>query len=210
MTQNVDLSGSSTIAANMSGLPTADTFLIGVDPCPGRARLISGNSPRAWDERQAYGMTGATLVPTGDHLGVHVFKVQIWCETDETGSPAGQQWTAYQAFAAKYLAKSVRFVPGSTTPRALAIYHPVLSAPPTSVTEVVVEDVTDMIQPEDEDFFECEIHFKEYRAPVLALGKPDAAVPSATEATPTAEDGADSEMSQKFDQFNSLAGQVSQ
>jgi hypothetical protein len=207
MTQPVTLT-TTTIAQSMAGLPVADTFTIGTDNCPGIARLVSGNSPRGWDERQAYAMTGATLVPTGDHLGQHVFRVRIWCETDDAGSPSGQQWTAWQAFASKYLAKSVRFVPGTVTPRALAIYHPVLSAPPLLVTEVVVDDCTAMIQPEDEDYFECEVHFREYRAPVLALGKPDAAIPPAQEATPTAEDAADAEMAQKTAQLVGLAGQL--
>jgi hypothetical protein len=182
------------IAGSMEGLPCADTFTIGVDACPGQARLVSGNSPRGWDERQSYGMTGATLVPTGDHLGTHVFHVMLWCEADVNGNPQGHQWTAFQTFFANYLSKAVRFVPGSTRPRALGIYHPVLAA--IGVTEVVVDDVTDPIQPDDEDYFEFEIHFREYRAPTLALGKPDAPIPPASTAGPTAEDSYDSQMQQ--------------
>jgi hypothetical protein len=196
------------VAKSMDGLPVADTFAIGVDLCPGKAMLTGGSTPRGWDERQSYGMTGATLVPTGDHLGTWTFRVLLWCETDATGSPAGQQWTAFQTFFAKYLSKSVRFVPGTIKPRALGIYHPVMSA--YGVTEVVVEDVTAMVQPEDEDFFECEIRFREYRPPQLALGKPDVAIPAAQQAGPTAEDAADAEMAQKTAQLTQLAGQVSQ
>lgn len=154
------------VPANGDGLPHADTFLIGGQPCPGKATLIAANSPRPWDIRKGNGMSGATVVQLGDDLSHPIFAVEIW-------DPV--QWLLFQAFAAKYLAKGARFKPGTVTPVALGIYHPILSSPPWLITEVVVEDVTTPKQ-DDTGMWTLEIHFLEFKRPKIdKVGKVDAA-----------------------------------
>jgi len=196
MTQSVE----PIVPANGNGFPAVDYFLIGTDRSPGKAELIEGGSPRGWDERQGYAMSGATLVPTGDHLTPVVFRVTLW-------SPS--QWQDWQDFAAKYLNKSVRYNPGTTTPRALSIVHPVLNAPPWNVSEVVVDDVKMPVQ-DDDGLWVIEVLFHEYRAPQPAAQKPDAAIAAAQSDQPSAEDTYEQEMQTLGAQLPSLAEQAFQ
>jgi hypothetical protein len=153
------------VPANSQGFPHADTFLINGSPCPGKATLIAGGSPRPWDIRKGYALSGATVVPAGDDLSKPHFRIELWDPAD---------YTAWLAFANLNFAKSVRFKPGTTIPLALGIYHPVLSASPYFVNSVVVEDVTALVQ-DEYGMWTCEVHFIEYRKPKPALARPDAA-----------------------------------
>ena len=152
------------VPSNSAGFPHSDTFLIGGQPCPGKATLISGNSPRPWDVRKGYAQSGATVVPAGDDLGKHVFRIELWDPAD---------YPAWLAFANTNFAKAVRFYPKTKVPLPLGIYHPVLSDAPHFVTSVVVTDVTVLVQ-DDDGKWSCEVHFLEYRKPLPALAKPDA------------------------------------
>jgi hypothetical protein len=165
-----------TVASSADGLPTADTFLIEGNPCPGVVRITSINSPRGWDEQQGYGLDGATLIPRGNHLADITFEIRIW---------AGAQWTAWLSFSAQYFAKSVRFTTGSNVPRALGITYPVLNAQPWAIQSVVVADVQ-MSDPawDDDNLYTISLKLKEYRPPVLAAAKPDQPIPPASQANP--------------------------
>jgi hypothetical protein len=195
---SLEIAPGSKIAQNSDGFPHADTFMIETDLAPGRAILLSGNSPRPWDVRKGYMLSGATLVPQGDDLSKIVFRIELWDPADY------QPWLA---FSAKYLDKAVRYKPGSIQPRALGIYHPVISASPISVTQVVVEDVTALVQDED-GIWSCEVHFIQYRKPMLALGKPDAAIPAAQTAEPSVDDKLASELANKVNTLTNLAGSL--
>jgi hypothetical protein len=188
------------VPQNGNGFPAWDYFMIGADACPCQAELVEGGSPRGWDERQGYALSGATLVPTGDHLTPVVFRIKMW-------DPV--QWPAWQTFAAKYLNKSVRYNPGTVTPRALSITHPILNAPPWLVSEVVVDDVT-VPQQDENGLWTWEIHFHEYRAPQPAPQKPDAAIAAAQEDQPTATDQFEAEMQNLGAQLPALAQQAFQ
>lgn len=166
------------VPRNSLGFPHADTFLLGGQPCPGKATLIAGDSPRPWDIRKGYAMSGATVVPAGDDLSHPVFAVEMWDPAD---------WPLFQAFAAKYLAKSVRFKPGTVVPVALGIYHPVLASPPWLITEVVVENVT-VPKQDDTGMWMLEIHFLDYRKVKPAPPKPDAAFATTQTPIPSATD----------------------
>ena len=178
--------------------PAQNYILINGDVSPGKAivRVGPGVSPRGWDERNGYAMSGATLVPKGNPLGVFSVRFEFWDPT---------QMPAWYAFAAKYFDESVRFNPGSIQPRALGISHPILEAPPLRITEVVVTDATGLDQ-EDGGLWWCEVFFKRFRKAVPAKQPPLAAIPAAATATPTAQDNADLEIQKLSAEFQSLLG----
>jgi hypothetical protein len=178
------------------GFPAQDYLLLGGDRSPGKVTLRGANSPRGWDIRKGYALSGATVVPSGDELADGIKALfEFW---------AASQISAWYAFAAKHLSKTVRLLPGSIQPRALGIYHPVLAAPPISITEVVVKDVTGL-EPDGYGGWSCEVHFLQYRKPKPALAAPAAAIPAVAAAAPTAQDAADLEMQRKLAQFQALA-----
>jgi hypothetical protein len=187
------------IAKNSSGLPFSDVFDIGADTCPGQSRIRKLDSPRGWDERAGYALSGATLVPKGDPLAVPVIEVQIW---------EGEQYAAWLVFAAKYLSEAVKYKPGTTTAQALSITHPLLNDPPFYITEVVVQNVS-VTQPDD-GIFVFAIEFKRYRKPIPALGKPPAALPFAQKPVPTAQDRTIDENTKKIAALRGLAPGVPQ
>lgn len=180
-----------------ASFPEQDFILIAGDKSPGKVTLRGANSPRGWDIRKGYGLSGATVVPSGDELADGIVALfEFW---------TADQISDWYAFAAKYLDKAVRLVPGSLVPKALGIFHPVLAAPPIRITEVVVKDCTAL---EQDEFggWSCEAHFLQYRKPKPALQAPSAAIPAAGVAAPTALDAADLEMQRKLAQFQALAG----
>lgn len=177
--------------------PTDDFIYLAGDKSPGKVTIRGANSPRGWDIRKGYGLSGATVVPSGDELAEGIVCLfEFWLP---------EQIDEWIAFAAKHLDKSVRLVPGSLKPKALGIYHFVLAAPPIRITEVVVKDCTQLEQDEF-GLWSCEATFLQYRKPKPALAPPSAAIPAAGTAAPTALDAADREMQAKLAQFQALAG----
>lgn len=139
-------------------------------PSPGRADIMPADGVvRSWDERKGYGYSGAFLVYTGDGLAHFTVKLTLWDPPDLfvewfpfaqllAVSPKGLLATDYAAFA-------------------LGIGHPVLNAPPWSISGVVVESVGFPIQ-DDEGLWTIDLKFIVYRAPAPALGKVDKTIPS--------------------------------
>lgn len=173
---------------NVATFPSREYVMIGGDASPGKATVRGLNSPRGWDERKGYALSGATLVPTGDELSKFEILFELWDET---------QMALWNSYASKYFARSVKLVPGTLKPKALGIEHPALTAPPHHITEVVVLDV---IGPETDDTggVSWVVKFEEYRKPKPALSPPDASIPAAQKPTPTAEDAADREIQDKL------------
>jgi hypothetical protein len=163
--------------------PILDWVVINGDKSPGQVRILGANSPRGWDERQGYALTGATLVPKGDPLGKFTMRFEFWDPAD---------YPLWEAYAAKYFDKSVRFMPGSIRPRALGIQHPQLTCPPIRIVQCVVEDA-DGIEGDDYGGWSCQIYMKQYRRPKPALSRPDAAFPAVSQGLPTAQDQQDVE-----------------
>jgi hypothetical protein len=176
------------VVLNVPTFPAREYIMIGGDPSPGKCTIRGANSPRGWDERKGYALSGATLVPTGDELATFEILFEFW---DETQIPL---WYSY---AAKYFDKAVRLIPGSLVPKALGIEHPILSAPPIRITEVVVVDATQLEQDETNGW-SCVVKFKQYRRAKPALSPPDATIPAAQKPTPTAQDAADREIQEKL------------
>jgi hypothetical protein len=184
------------IARNSNGFPHQDYFLIGSDQSPGNCTIKKLDSPRGWDERAGYAQSGATLVPKGDPLAVPVISVRLW---------TGDQYAAWKIFSAKYLSQAVKYAPGTLTPKALSLVHPILNDPPFYITEVVVQNVTAIPQTDD-GIWEYEIEFRRYRKPQLALGKPDAAIPAAQATQSSALDKQNASNAAKAEILAGLAG----
>lgn len=132
---------------------------------PGLAEVYGGSSPRKWDERGGYGLSGSTLVFRG--VGLAKFSVRLKLYTEEDWAA----WTAWKALVDK--------PPLGTRARAQDIWHPLLEQ--IGVTSAVVEEVS---QPEQGEAGEwvITIKFIEYRRPKVALAKPEGA--KATPADP--------------------------
>lgn len=176
--------------------PVLDYILCGGDKSPGKCTPKGFNSPRGWDERQGYGKSGATLVPKGNPLAEGTLHFEFWDESD---------LPLWYAFADKYFSADVRFVPGSQTPRALSIYHPLLAAPPLKYGEFVVLDCTQLEQDEETGLWFADVKLKQYRKPVAVPQAPAAAIPAAQQPQPTAQDAADRQIEELMKQLQELA-----
>lgn len=172
------------IARNSAGLPNQDYFCLGggqagsIDTSPGKCKVSGLNRPQGWDIRKGYALDGATVVPTGSALSKFTITVTLW---------AGAQYDEWQDFSNTYLTRAAVLVPGTHSPKALSIVHPVVNDPPFLITEVVVEDVV-ALQENEEGIYEFEIHFLEYRKPLPAIGKVGASTPKAADPVPSTSD----------------------
>lgn len=148
---------------------------------PGIAEIVGAGTPRRWDERESYGLSGAVVVYHGLKLSHFSVMVRLYNEQD------WEDWFAFKPIVDK--------VPVGRRQKAIAITHPQLAM--LGIKAVVVEDV---LQPEqiDDGVWQIEIKLIEYRAPYTALAKPEGA-----EATPG--DPEDPEISELDNQASALA-----
>ncbi|HSC86378.1 MAG TPA: hypothetical protein VLC09_03880 [Polyangiaceae bacterium] len=133
-----------------------DYFKLSGRKSPGLATVAGIAPPQKWDERNGYGLSGATIVFTG--LGLAKFS----CEIELTTSEEWADWVAFRALLAP--PKIGR------RPRALDIWHPYLED--EGIKSVQVESRT-MPKPTDTGSKLITIDFIQYRRPKLALVKPD-------------------------------------
>jgi hypothetical protein len=134
-----------------------DYFLLAGKKSPGVCEITGAGSPRKLDERGGYGLSGSTLVFTGVGLAKWSVKILLWLPEHFADYA---QWRPL-----------VARPPLNTRPRALDIWHPYLEA--LGIRSCMVEDEH---QPEPEDdtgLFAITIDFKQFRAPRIALAKPD-------------------------------------
>lgn len=133
-----------------------DYILLAQQRSPGIARVKGAGSPRKWDERGGYGLSGSTLVFTGTRLSE--FDVQLLFTTPEDWAA----WDVWKPLVAR--------PPSRVRPRALDIWHPWLEE--LEIKRVVVLDV---LQPDEGETGEWTrtIKFKAFRAPKLTLAKPE-------------------------------------
>lgn len=151
---------------------------------PGLAEVLGGASPRKWDERGGYGLSGSTLVFRG--VGLAKFQVKVKLYTVE-------HWNAWRAW--KPL---VSKPPLGTRPKAQDIWHPLLEE--IEVKAAVVEEVSQPEQTGDGEWT-VTIKFIEFRKPKVSLAKPDGA-----KATPA--DPIETNVIQPLlNQFNALANE---
>ena len=147
-----------------------DFFLLAYRQSPGIAEFPSGaSSPRKWDKRKGYGVSGGGLVYVGDDLAAFVVKIRLIDSAD---------WQAWEAFS-PLLIKA----PAGQSPKAMDFWHPITEA--HGISSVVVEDFVGPVQT-DTGEWSWDIKFLTFRLPKAALAKPAA---SATKPTPPKSDG---------------------
>jgi len=160
-----------------------DYVMLAGQRTPGIAKILGLNSPRRWDVRNGYGLSGAIVVFRG--IGLARFTIQIKLhELDE--------WEAWHEFL-----PLVARPPAGQRPRALDCWHPLLEM--LEVTKLVVEDLSAPEEVED-GVWQVDIKCLQYRRPVVALAKPEAA-----QATPV--DPYDQKIERLTGQLQELAAQ---
>lgn len=135
-----------------------DYILLSGQKSPGLATLEGASTPRKWDERAGYGLSGSVVVFTG--LGLAKFTVKLRFYTPEDWLA----WDQWKPLVAK--------PPQGRRPRALDIWHPHLEE--LGVKSVVVEDVTQPEQTGDGEWT-VTIKFIQWRKPKIQLVKPEGA-----------------------------------
>lgn len=114
---------------------------------PGLADVSGAGSPRKWDVRKGYALSGATTVYRG--MDVARFKVTLRLYSEQHW----EDWHAWKAL--------VQRPPSGVRPRALDIWHPVLEE--CGIKSAVVENVGQPRQTGDSGEWSITIDFIEYR-----------------------------------------------
>lgn len=153
-----------TIISVITGAPYQDHIVLAGQVSPGLAAVRGCSSPRNWDVQKGYGLTGATVIFTGE--GLATFDVDIFAWEPE-------HFTAWEIFARLTLVNP----PIGARPTAMFIQHPQVNDPPISVSDVVVTNVTQWEQGEEGGLWARTISFLQYRKAKPALIKPLGGVP---------------------------------
>lgn len=154
--------------------PQQDYIVLAGQTSPGLAVVTGAGAPRNWEERKGWGLSGATIVYTGAGLAQFDVQISLGFSSDD--------WAAWDDFA-KLLEKA----PTGKRPKALDIEHPLINMRPINIKSVVVTDVSQFEQ-DDYGIFTCSISFKEFKAPLPALAKPDQSIAAVNPTKPTAQD----------------------
>lgn len=147
-----------------------DAILLADQESPGIADVAGAGSPRTWDERKGQGMSGATLVYTGDGLAEFTVVLSLTTPQHIDG------WNTWKLLVAK--------TPRGVQPKALDIYHPALAD--LGIKSVVVLDVSSLDKDGDTGGQKVTIKFKSQQKPVPAAGKADSSYSKPGQ--PTAQD----------------------
>lgn len=166
-----------------------DFIAIGGKISPGVCEIVGASSPRKWDERKGYGVSGATLVYTGRGLGKFTANFTMWDDDDL------DEWEEF----ADMLGKEVTSRKGQSW----AIAHPLVNLKPLSIMIVCVEDISQLTQMDDGGW-KSSIKFIEYRAPKQIVSTPDKPTPDAPNPTASAQDKADLQIQALKAQIESL------
>ncbi len=130
-----------------------DYVLVAGQRTPGLCDVQNAGSPRQWDERRGYGLSGASLVFRGIGLASFTLRIRLYSEQD---------WTDWHAFA-----PVVQRPPTGERATALDVVHPILEE--VGIRSAVVEDLLAPAQGEDGEWT-IEIRMKEFR------GRPEVTV----------------------------------
>jgi len=143
-----------------------DYFVLAGQRSPGLCDVSGANAPRNWDIRNGYGLSGATIVYTGDGLAKFTIRLLFW-ETEHFNA-----WDKFRGL--------VKKTPRGVRPKAQDISYPYLDE--LGINSAVVEDELQFTQPEA-GLFVKDIKFIQYRAPLPMVGKPDGSQSKANEPT---------------------------
>lgn len=130
---------------------------------PGIAEIVGASSPRQWDEREGFGLSGAWLVYKGRGLARFSVRIKLLTVDD---------WNAWAAFRPLVDAYPKRRHASGKDSGALKIWHPYLEQ--LDIRAVAVLEVLQPVLSDDGEAI-VEIRFLEYRHPKIALAKPGAA-----------------------------------
>lgn len=130
---------------------------------PGIAEVVGASSPREWDEREGFGLSGAWIVYRGRGLAKFSVRIKLLTVAD------WEAWAAWRPLVDAYPKR--RHANGKDS-GALKIWHPYLEA--LDIRAVAVVEVLQPVVSDDGEAI-VEIRFIEYRHPKIALAKPDAA-----------------------------------
>lgn len=122
---------------------------------PGIAEVTSADSPRRWDERRGYGLSGARTIFRGTGLAYPKLLLRLYTPEDF------EAWNEWRPL--------VQAPPAGERPRALQIEHPFLED--LGIRAVNVKNVKQPVQTGDGEWT-VEIEMIEYREPVPALAAP--------------------------------------
>lgn len=126
-----------------------DHVLLAGERSPGLADVQGAGSPRRWDIRRGYALSGARPVFRG--MDVARFRVVLRLLTEA-------DWEAWHAWK-----RLVQQPPSGTRPRALDIWHPVLEE--CGISSAVVENVEQPVH-DGTGGWSIAIAFIEYRPPM--------------------------------------------
>jgi hypothetical protein len=163
-----------------------DYIVLAGQRSPGLCDVSGASAPREWDIRKGYGLSGATVVYTGDGLAKFTVRLFFW-ETSHF-----DEWERFRVL--------VKKPPRGVRPKAQDIAHPFLEE--LGITSAVVEDELQWTQPEP-GLFAKDIKFLQYRAPLPTLAKPDGSQSKANE--PTAQTEAEKTIEALTKQMKELA-----
>jgi hypothetical protein len=179
------------VAASGAGLPAQDYVRIAGMASPGKVTIIGLRRESAIDEREGYGLSGATSVPRGDKLARCTLHFEFWLDSQMTlggPTPGSIGWNQY--FLA-WFSRVGAGIPGGALPMAVGISHPVLEQ--FGVTQWLIAD-RGGLEHDEFGLYWCDIHLKEYRKPLPAPQKPVAAIPAVSTTQPTAQDALDAQI----------------
>ena len=158
--------------ANLTSQGYGDFILLGGVKSPGLCDVSGASSPRKWEQRPGYGLSGATTVYLGNALSEFSIKFRLYGEPHTAIGP-DPDWQQWNVFRDAVLMKP----PAGNRPQALVIWHPQLEA--LKIKSVGVVDVGQAYQ-DDKGEWTIEVKFIEFRRPRITLAKPESA-----KATPT-------------------------
>jgi hypothetical protein len=162
------------LPAIVGGFPVADTITVAGLPAPGKWTLEKADKVYGWQVQKGTGLSGATVIPTGDELVEPEFLVEFWDPLD---------FQAFKLFRTAFLKKALVAVTGSPVGLALGIDHPELKE--LGCQSVVVRSITPVLN-DSYGVWSCKVKFLQYRKPGPALSKPSAAIPDNGTPRPTA------------------------
>ena len=133
-----------------------DKATIGGQLTPGLCELVGADSPRGWDERQGYGLSGATVFFTGIKLSHFSIKLRLYTTQD------WEDWHTFKPVVDK--------PPIGKRPRSLDCAHPLLED--LGIRSIVIENVG---APEQTDDGEWTVELKviEFRRPKFTMARPE-------------------------------------
>ncbi|MDX6479513.1 MAG: hypothetical protein QOG85_23 [Gaiellaceae bacterium] len=150
---------------NSATPPVQDFIILQGRRSPGRATITNAGSPRTWDKQKGWGMSGATLIYTGDDLSDFDVIIDIWEKS---------HWGEWNDFARVLEKRS-----SGLGAKFLEISHPVLYRAPLRISQVAIRDVTQFEQSKT-GLWTCRILMTAWNSPLPALGKPDGTIPGVT------------------------------